>query len=88
MAETGTLTIRLPRAALERLDALAASTRRSKSSLAGEALAAYLAAQEWQVEAISQAVEAADAGATPVEHTDMASWLRSRGTESERPRPR
>jgi predicted transcriptional regulator len=88
MAETGTLTIRLSKAYLEQLDALAVSTRRSKSSLASEALAAYLSAQKWQVAAISQGVEAADAGATPVEHSEVASWLRSWGTEDELPRPR
>ena len=88
MRETGTLTIRLPKAYLEKLSAVAARTGRSKSSLAGEALAAYLGLQEWQVAAISEGVEAADAGATPVEHSDVASWLRSWGTEDEMPRPR
>jgi predicted transcriptional regulator len=88
MGEMGTLTIHLPREFLEQLDALAVRTRRSKSSLAGEALSAYLAAQEWQVAAISHAVEVADAGASPVEHPSVASWLRSWGTESELPRPR
>ena len=88
MADTAPLTIRLPKEYLERLNALAQSTRRSKSSLAGEALAAYLEAQEWQVAAISEAVEAADAGASSVEHAAVAAWLRSWGTESEQPRPR
>jgi predicted transcriptional regulator len=88
MAETGTLTIRLPKEYLERLDTLAVSTRRSKSSLAREAMAAYLSVQEGQAGAISQGVEAADAGATPVEHSDVASWLRSCGSEGELPSPR
>jgi predicted transcriptional regulator len=86
--ETRTLTIRLPKAYLDKLDALASETKRSKSSLAGEALAAYLAAQEWHVTAISDAVAAADAGATPVEHSAVASWLQSWGTDNELPRPR
>lgn len=88
MAETGTLTIRLPKAYLEQLAALAVSTRRSKSALAREALAAYLSVQEWQAGAISEGVEVADAGATPIEHSKVASWLRSWGTEDELPRPR
>jgi RHH-type rel operon transcriptional repressor/antitoxin RelB len=67
VSETGTLTIRLPREYLDRLDALAQSTNRSKSALASEALAAYLEAQQWQTEAILEAVEMADAGAVPVE---------------------
>ena len=88
MCETGRLTIRVSRAYLEKLSALAASTGRSKSSLVGEALAAYLGLQEWQVAAISEGVEAADAGATPVEHSDVASWLRSWGTENGEERDR
>jgi toxin ParE1/3/4 len=56
MNETATLTIRLPRVVVERLDRLALSTKRSKSVLAEEALAAYLAAQEWQTVAIAEAV--------------------------------
>ena len=88
MADTAPLTVRLPREYLERLNALAQSTRRSESSLAGEALAAYLEAREWQVAAISEAVEAADAGASPIGHAAVAAWLRSWGTEGELPRPR
>lgn len=88
MRESGTLSIRLPKAYLEQLSALAASTRRSKSSLASEALAAYLDAQEWQVASISEGVDAADAGATPVEHAAVESWLRTWSTENELPRPR
>lgn len=88
MAETRALTVRVPRADLERLSALAESTRRSKSDLATEALAAYLAVQEWQVAAIREAVEAADAGATPIAHAAVAAWLESWGTAEELPRPR
>ena len=88
MADTTALTIHVPKDQLERLDALALSTGRSTSTLAGEALAAYLEAQEWQVAAIAEAVEAADAGASPVEHAAVAAWLRSWGTEGELPRPR
>jgi predicted transcriptional regulator len=87
MAETGQLTIRLPKEYLEQLDTLAASTGRSKSALAGEALAVYLAAQEWQVTAIEEGVRAANAGAKPVEHAAVTAWLRSWGTDHELPRP-
>ena len=83
-----TLTIRLPQAVLERLDQLASSTRGSKSSLLEEALLAYLAVQEWQTAAISEAIEAAHAGATAVEHPAVQTWLESWGTQRELPRPR
>jgi len=88
MTQTSTLTLRLPRAVLERLERLASNTKRSKSALAEEALAAYLAAQEWQTAAISEAVEAADAGAVSIEHAAVEAWLQSWGTENELPRPR
>jgi predicted transcriptional regulator len=56
--------------------------------LAAEALAAYLSAQEWQVAAIREALDAADAGAKPSEHEMVMGWLRSWGTEDEQSRPR
>ena len=87
MAETATLTIHLPKEYLERLDALALSTKRSTSALAGEALVAYLDLQQWQVEAIRQAVEEADNGAELVEHEAVAAWLRSWETDDELPPP-
>lgn len=68
MDDDGTLTRRLPKGDLERLGALASRTKRSKSSLAAEALETCLAAQDWQVAAISEAVEATNGGAVPVEH--------------------
>lgn len=87
MAETGQLTIRLPKEYLAQLGNLAASTGRSKSALAGEALAVYLAAQEWQVAMIDEGVRAAGAGTKPVEHAAVVAWLRSWGTDDELPRP-
>ncbi len=88
MSDTRPLTIRVPAADLERLGALAESTKRTKSDLASEALAAYLAAQEWQLAAIRAAVEDADVGATAVSHAEVARWLRSWGTDAELSRPR
>ena len=88
MAETKPLTVRVPKQDLERLNALAQSTQRSKSELASEALAVYLAAQEWQVAAIEEAVAAADAGASAIGHAAVATWLRSWGGPDELPRPR
>ena len=88
MTDTRTLTVRVPKAHVEGLDALPRSTRRSKSELASEALAAYLSAQEWQVAAIREAVDAADAGTATIEHAAVAAWLRSWGTAEELPRPR
>jgi predicted transcriptional regulator len=88
MTDTAALTIHLPKECLEQLNALADRTGRSRDALAGEALVAYLAAQDWQVDAIREAVEAADKGMTPIEHASVAAWLRTWGSEDELPRPR
>ena len=45
-----------------RLDRLAKSTRRSKSSLAAEAIRDYVANNAWQVAEIRKALKEADAG--------------------------
>ena len=88
MADTKALTVRVPKQDLERLNALAQSTNRSKSELASEALAAYLVEEVRQIAAIREAVERADAGAPWIPHEAVAAWLRSWGTANELPRPR
>lgn len=88
MAEGQTLTIRLQSAVSERLDALASRTGRSSTELAEEALAEYLAVQEWQIAAVEAAVREADAGVVPVEHARVVAWMESWGTDNELPRPR
>jgi predicted transcriptional regulator len=89
MAETTTLTVRLPRETKEKLDALAESTRRSKAFLAAEAIGDYVAANAWQVEAIGQALAEADAGGPFHAHDETMDYLhrRARGEKVERPKP-
>jgi len=60
----------------ERLASLAASTGRSRSFLAAEALAEYLAANEWQVAGIRKAMMSLDRGAG-VEHDSVRHWIES-----------
>ena len=88
MADTARLTVHLPKEDLQRLEALAQARGESTAVLAVEAVAAYLAVQEWQVDQVRQAVARADAGGQFVEHEAVAAWLRSWGTENELPRPR
>ena len=57
-----TMTIRLEDDVKERLDALAGSTRRSKSFLAAEAIRTYVEANEWQIGEIQTALSESDAG--------------------------
>jgi len=87
MTDSVTLTVRIPREHLERLRDMAKVTGCSKSELASEALADYLAAWEWRQEVIREAVAEADAGAKMIPHEDVVAWIESWGTANELPRP-
>ena len=56
------MTIRLDDDVTHRLDDLAATTRRSKSFLAAEAIRAYVDSNEWQVAEVRAALQKAEAG--------------------------
>ncbi len=62
MSDTTTVTVRLRNEVRDKLDALARSTRRSRSSLAAEAIAEHVDHIAWQVAETEQAIEEADAG--------------------------
>ena len=81
---TETMTVRLPRTTLDRLAALARSTRRTRSFLAAEAIAEYVAVNAWQVEEIRKAVVEADAGGAFHDHRNVMDYLERRG-RGERP---
>ncbi|MDF5725942.1 MAG: CopG family ribbon-helix-helix protein [Rhizonema sp. PD37] len=88
MSQSETVTIRLPAAVKGKLEALAASTNRSKSWLAAQAIAAYVEEQSWQIQQIQEAVALADSDkAVWVESPDVDVWLTSWGTENELPAP-
>ena len=59
----------------DKLERLAASTRRSKSYLAAEAITEYVDANAWQIEEIRKAVEKADAGGPFVSDEDATRYL-------------
>ena len=65
------MTVRLSKELKTKLERLAASTRRSKSYLAAEAIAEYVELNAWQVEEIGKAVEKADAGGPFVRDGDV-----------------
>jgi len=56
------VTARLDTETKEKLDLLAKSTARSKSFLISEAVRAYVKEQAWQIDAIKDGVEQANAG--------------------------
>jgi predicted transcriptional regulator len=88
MAESTTITVRIGKDVKERLDALAESTRRSKSYLAAEAIAQYVDTNAWQVAQIKDAIREADAGGPFISHEEVKRWALSLGTPHELPRPK
>ena len=60
--ETTVLTTRIDTALRTRLDALARATKRSKSFLAAEAIAAYVELNEWQIGEITAGLDELDSG--------------------------
>ena len=84
---TETLSVRIDAATKRRLDALARRSKRSKSFLAAEAIAAYIEAEEWQTGEILAGIADADAGRV-VSHDRVVKWLRSWGKPSEGKPPR
>ena len=81
MPDTTTMTVRLSQELKVKLERLAASTKRSKSYLAAEAIAEYVDANAWQV-------EKADAGGPFVSNGDATRYLDalSRGENPDPPK--
>lgn len=61
-ADTTVVTARIDTALKAKLDALARSTKRSKSYLAAEAIAAYVELNEWQIGEIEAGIAELDRG--------------------------
>ena len=88
MSKSETVTIRLPAEIKGKLEALAASTNRSKSWLAAQAISVYVEEQSWQIQQIEAAIVLADSEqAVWVESAEVEAWLSSWGTETEKPMP-
>ena len=84
MADTSTLTVRLP---IEIEARLAETVSVSKSRLAAHATLAYLDEQEQQLGKIRKGLADAEAGRV-VSHEEVARWLDSWGSEDELPPPK
>ena len=84
---TTTLSVRLDIGTKKQLEMLARRSRRSKSFLAAEAIAAYVQAESWQLDEIHAGVRDLEEGRS-VAHRHVATWLRSWGTSRERRAPR
>jgi RHH-type transcriptional regulator, rel operon repressor / antitoxin RelB len=84
---TEILSVRIDSETKKRLDLLARRSRRSKSFLAAEAIAAYVEAENWQLAEIEAGIEDLDQGRV-VSHEKVAKWLRSWGKPTEGKPPR
>src|SRR5687767_13951055 len=81
------LTLKLPAKLVARLEAFAALTGGSASSLVEEALIPFLDYEERKYAAVAEAIAASKAGEVPIEHERMVEWLNSWGTDNELPPP-
>lgn len=62
LAMSETLSIRIDAETKKRLDALSKRSKRSKSFLAAEAIAAYVASEEWQFGELQAGIAELDSG--------------------------
>jgi RHH-type transcriptional regulator, rel operon repressor / antitoxin RelB len=84
---TKTLSLRIDANTKKRLDALAKSSKRSKSFLAAEAIAAYVESEEWQLGEIQAGIAELESG-EEVGHEKVSKWLSSWGKPGETKAPR
>ena len=84
---TTTLSVRITTNTKKQLETLARRTRRSKSFLAAEAIAAFVDAESWQLDEVHAGLEELDEG-HGAPHKDVSAWLRSWGRKRERKAPR
>lgn len=85
-AMTETLSIRLDAGTKRRLDALSKRSKRSKSFLAAEAIAAYIESEEWQLGEIQAGI--AELSGQEISHEKVSKWLSSWGKSNETKAPR
>jgi RHH-type rel operon transcriptional repressor/antitoxin RelB len=84
---TETLSIRIDAATKKRLDALSKRSKRSKSFLAAEAIAAYVESEEWQLGELQAGIAELESG-QEVSHDKVSKWLTSWGKPGESKAPR
>ena len=84
---TETLSIRIDSETKKRLEALSKRSKRSKSFLAAEAIAAYIESEEWQLGEIHAGIAELEAG-KDASHKKVSKWLKSWGKPGETRAPR
>jgi predicted transcriptional regulator len=84
---TESLSVRIDSETKKRLHALAVRSRRSKSSLAAEAISAYVDIESCQIGEIETGLSELDSGQS-VSHERVSKWLKSWGKPGEGKAPR
>ncbi len=79
---SATITVKLPEPVKARLDRLAKTTRRSRSSLVSSAVEELLSVEEWQIQGIKEALREADSGNLIAHEEIKQEWERCRGAAS------
>ncbi len=80
MTQTSTLTIQLADESMNRLEMLSRETSNSSADLATKAVEQYLDVQEWQIQAIQEAVKKADSpNAQFLDHEDVVKLMKGAG---------
>jgi len=77
-----TLSIRIDSGTKRRLDAFSKRSKRSKSFLAAEAIAAYVESEEWQLRELQVGIADLDIG-HETSHEKVAKWLKTWGKPGE-----
>ena len=81
------MSIRIDTETKNRLNALAKRSKRSKSFLAAEAIAAYVESEEWQLGELQAGIAEVESG-QEVSHDRVSKWLGSWGKQGETNEPR
>ena len=87
MGKHATVTVRIPPEADAKLETLARNTKRSKTDLAGPAIASFVEWNAAQVAQIQAALEDAKSGTPGIPHAEVERWVESWDTDHELPRP-
>ena len=87
MADSTTVTARLPRKLVTELERLAKHERRSRSFVVREAVEAYIGERDASLAAIDRGLADMRAGRV-VPHSQVKAWVDSWGTEAELPMPK
>lgn len=87
MIKTSPVSLRLEVGLNARIAAIAVAMDRPKSWAIEQAVKEFVEVREWQLAAIGEGIEAADAGRV-VAHEAMAAWVRSWGEANEAPPPK